>query len=446
LDIFEHQFEEEKQREAPLAARMRPSSFDDFIGQRHIVGTGRVLRKSIEAGQIPSVILWGPPGSGKTTLANIIAHMTNSHFTPISAVNSGVAELRKAMEEAVERRQLQRQKTILFIDEIHRFNKTQQDAILPFVEDGTISLIGATTENPSFAIIAPLLSRSRVFTLKPLSNEEIEVILQRAINDITLGLGSLKLEIDQNAVKGLIEAAGNDARVALNALEIAAINTPPAADGKRRITIEAIEDTMQQKTLLYDKTGDQHYDLISAFIKSIRGSDPDAAIYWLVRILEAGEDPRFLARRLIILASEDVGMADPQALPIAVAAQQAVQFVGMPECSLNLAEAAIYLATAPKSNSVYSAYSHAREHVGKGQNEPVPLHLRNPVSGLMKAAGYGKEYKYAHNYEGHFTEQQFLPELLKQKRFYTPSLEGFESTVLVRLKQLWPQRYKDEEK
>ncbi|MDO8578677.1 MAG: replication-associated recombination protein A [Dehalococcoidales bacterium] len=446
MDIFEHRFEEEKQREAPLAARMRPGSLDDFIGQKHIVGKDRVLRKAIESGQVPSIILWGPPGSGKTTLANIVAGMTNSRFTPISAVNAGVADLRKAIEEALERRKLQHQKTILFIDEIHRFNKAQQDAILPFVEDGTISLIGATTENPSFAIIAPLLSRSRVFTLKPLTNAEIEVILQRAIKDKERGLGALNVEIDADAVKGLVEASGSDARVALNALEIAVVNTLPAADGKRHITLAAIEDTVQQKTLLYDKTGDQHYDIISALIKSIRGSDPDAAIYWLARILEAGEDPLFIARRLVILASEDVGMADPQALIVAVTAQQAVQFVGMPECRLNLAETVIYLATAPKSNSAYSAYAQAQEEVKHGRNEPVPLHLRNPVTGLMKALGYGKDYKYAHNYEGHFIEQQFLPDALKQKHFYMPSAEGFESTVLARLKRLWPHRFQDDKK
>lgn len=446
MDIFEHRFEEDKQREAPLAARMRPGSLDDFIGQKHLVGKDRVLRKSIESGQIPSIILWGPPGSGKTTLANIVAHMTNSHFTPISAVSAGVADLRKAIEEAVERRKLHRQKTILFIDEIHRFNKAQQDAILPFVEDGTISLIGATTENPSFAVIAPLLSRSRVFTLKPLTNEEIEVILQKAITDTGRGLGTFNVEIDADAIKALVAASGSDARIALNALEIAALNTLPAADGKRHISLAAIEDVVQHKTLLFDKTGDQHYDVISALIKSIRGSDPDAAIYWLARLLEAGEDPRFIARRLVILASEDVGLADPQALIVAVAAQQAVQFVGMPECSLNLAETVIYLAAAPKSNSAYSAYAQAQEQVKTGGNEPVPLHLRNAVTGLMKAADYGKDYKYAHNFEGHFIEQQFLPDSLQQKRFYMPSGEGFESTILTRLKKLWPQRFQNDKK
>lgn len=439
--MFGHRFEEDKCKEAPLATRMRPSSLDEFVGQQHVVGKDRVLRKVIESGQIPSIIFWGPPGSGKTTLANIIAGMTDAHFAPVSAVSAGVADLRKVIEQAVERRKFHQQRTILFIDEIHRFNKAQQDVILPFIEDGTISLIGATTENPSFSIIAPLLSRSRVFILKPLTRMELEFIIKKVLTDREHGLGALNVEIDDDALKGLIEASGSDARTALNALEIAAMATLHTADGKRNITLATVEDTVQQRTLLYDKTGEQHYDLISALIKSTRGSDPDAAVYWLARMLEAGENPLFIARRLVILASEDIGMADPQALVIAVAAQQAVHLIGMPECSLNLAEAVVYLAAAPKSNSAYTAYVKAREQVSKGQNEPVPLHLRNAASGFTQAAGYGREYKYAHNYSGHFIEQQFLPDTLKNQRFYFPSSEGNESVVLVRLKKLWPQRF-----
>jgi putative ATPase len=434
MDLFERHFEELRGKEAPLAARMRPVNLEEFVGQEQLVGKGRVLRKAIEAGQLPSIILWGPPGSGKTTLAYVIANTTNSHFSAVSAVTAGVADLRRIIEEAKERRGMHQQKTILFIDEIHRFNKSQQDAILPFVEDGTITFIGATTENPSFEVTSPLLSRCRVFTLNQLTKNQIRTIIVRAMKDKERGLGELNVELDEDALNHLITMAKGDARIALNALEMAALTTPADAEGKRHVPLATIEDAIQHPAVRYDKSGDQHYDLISALIKSIRGSDPDAAIYWLARMLEAGEDPLFIARRLVILASEDVGLADPQALPVAVAAQQATHFVGMPECSLNLAEATIYLATAPKSNSAYAAYSRAREQIKKGYNEPVPLHLRNPVTPLMKGMGYGKGYKYAHDYPGHFVEQQNLPGSLQGKRFYLPSDQGYEKQINARLK------------
>jgi len=433
MDMFEQKFEEQKSKEAPLAARMRPATLHEFVGQEHLIGKGHVLRQAIETGQLPSFILWGPPGSGKTTLAYIIAHATNSHFSPISAVSAGVADLRKIIEEATERRKIYQQKTILFIDEIHRFNKAQQDAILPFVEDGTVTLIGATTENPSFEVISPLLSRSQVLMLNPLTRDEIQIIIMRALKDRLYGLGALNAELADDALNHLITMSNSDARVALNTLEMAVQATPPKADGKRRVSLSTIEDAVQQRALRYDKAGEQHYDIISALHKSMRGSDPDASLYWLARMLEAGEDPLYIARRLVRFASEDVGMADPQALVIAMAAQQAVHFIGMPEGNLALAEAAVYLATAPKSNSLYQAYSRVQEEIKQGTNEPVPLHLRNPVTPLMKDIGYGKGYKYAHNYPGHFVEQQNLPDSIKDKKFYTPTEQGQEKQAKERL-------------
>jgi putative ATPase len=426
----------------PLAARMRPRSFVEFVGQEHLVGEGRVLRKSIEVDQVPSMILWGPPGSGKTTLAYVIASITKSHFSSLSAVTAGVADLRRIVEEARKRLKQTGQRTIMFIDEIHRFSKSQQDAVLPFVENGVVTLIGATTENPSFEVISALLSRSRVFTLNSLTDENICQIVERAAKDEDVGLGKMKVEIAEDALKHLVVMANGDARVALNALEVATLATAPDAGGHRRLNLATIEDALQQKVLLYDKSGEQHYDIISALHKSLRGSDPDASLYWLGRMLEAGEDPLYVARRLVRFASEDVGMADPRALMVAVAAQQAVHFVGMPECNLALAEAVTYLATAPKSNSLYVAYSRVQQDVDHTRNDPVPLHLRNPVTRLMKGLGYGEGYKYAHDYEGHYVEQQNLPDALKDKHYYTPSDQGYEKDVSIRLKG-WRQRNKE---
>jgi putative ATPase len=432
--MFERHFEELRGKEAPLAARMRPTNLEEFVGQEQLVGKGRVLRKAIEAGQLPSIILWGPPGSGKTTLAYVIANTTNSHFSAVSAVTAGVADLRRIIEEAKERRGMHQQKTILFIDEIHRFNKSQQDAILPFVENGTITLIGATTENPSFEVTSPLLSRSRVFSLNPLTKGQVRTIILRAMKDKERGLGDLNVELDEDALNHIVTMAKGDARIALNALEMAALTTPPDAEGKRRVPLATIEDAIQHPAVRYDKSGDQHYDLISALHKSMRGSDPDAALYWLGRMLEAGEDPLYIARRLVRFASEDVGMADPQALVVAMAAQQAVHFIGLPEGNLALAEAAVYLATAPKSNSLYTAYARVQEEIKQGYGESVPLHLRNPVTPLMKGIGYGQGYKYAHDFPGHFVEQQNLPGSLQGKRFYLPSDQGFEKQINARLK------------
>ena len=445
-DLFDYQSGEQKRKEAPLATRMRPGALHQFVGQEHLVGQGRVLRKAIESGQVPSIILWGPPGCGKTTLAFVIAKSTKARFSAISAVSASVADLRRLIEEAKERYKLYHERTIIFIDEIHRFNKAQQDAVLPYVEDGTITLIGATTENPSFEVISPLLSRCHLLTLNPLAEDEMQAIIMRAIKDELKGLGRLNVELDENALIHLIMMSNRDARVALNTLEIAAQTTLPDADGKRHISLSTIEDAIQHKAPRYDKEEEQHYDLISALHKSMRGSDPDASLYWLGRMLEAGEDPLYIARRLVRFASEDIGMADPQALVVAIAAQQAVHFIGMPEGNLALAEAAVYLATAPKSNSLYEAYSKVQEEVEQKPDQPVPLHLRNPVTALMKKLGYGKGYKYPHHYSKHFVRQEHLPDSLQGKRFYTSSDQGYEKEISERLKEWWPQEKKEEPK
>ena len=437
VDLFDLQRDQQLKHEAPLAARMRPASFGEFVGQEHLVGEGRVVRQAIEADQLPSMILWGPPGSGKTTLAYIIAAMTKSHFSPISAVGAGVADLRRVVQEARERRGMHRQHTVLFIDEIHRFNKAQQDAVLPYVEDGTVVLIGATTENPSFEVVSPLLSRCRVFTLEPLTDEQVRLIVKRALADEERGLGKMQVTVEDDALEHVVAMSNGDARVALNAVEIAVSATRPDEEGKRTISLAVVEDALQHRALLYDKAGEEHYNLISALHKSIRGSDPDAALYWLGRMLEAGEDPLYIARRLVRVASEDVGMADPQALPVTIAAQQAVHFVGMPEADLALAQATVYLATAPKSNSLYRAYLQVQQDVKQTGSQPVPLHLRNPVTGMMRQQGYGKGYRYAHDYPGHFVEQQNMPDRLKDRRYYSPGDQGYEKEVRARIEQWW---------
>ena len=421
---------------------MRPRIFDEFVGQEHVVGIDRVLRRAILAGRLPSIILWGPPGSGKTTLARLIAGVTQASFQPISAVTSGVADLRRIVSEARDRLGMHQEKTILFVDEIHRFNKSQQDVILPHVEDGTVTFIGATTENPSFEVNAPLLSRCRVFALQLLTPEEVEKIVQRALSEPQRGLGELGLDLEQPALEHLVDMANGDARVALNALETAAFATS-GVEGATTIDLETISDALQRRSPLYDKAGEGHYDTISAFIKSVRASDPDAAVYWLARMIEAGEDPLFIARRIVISAAEDIGMAAPNALAVAVAAQQAVHFVGMPEGAIPLAEATVYLATAPKSNASYMALKRAVEEVRSGPQYPVPLHLRNAVTGLMRSLGYGADYKYAHDHEGHFAGQANLPPEIEGKRFYEPGDQGYEQTIKERIESWWRNQDKD---
>ena len=435
--LFEHNRRQRAGQDAPLAERMRPTTFDDFVGQEHVVSAERVLRKALEADRLPSFILWGPPGTGKTTLARLVAQASNSLFAPVSAVTSGVADLRRIVGEARDNQAMHQQKTILFVDEIHRFNKAQQDVILPHVEDGTVTFIGATTENPSFEVNAPLLSRCRVFKLESLSADQVESIVLRALSQQDTGLGKLSAELDPDAMEQLVNIANGDARVALNALETAVFATEPDDQGRRSIDLDTISDALQRRSPMYDKAGEGHYDTISAFIKSVRGSSPDGALYWLARMIEAGEDPMFLARRLVILAAEDIGLAQPEALAVAVAAQQAVHFLGMPEGRIPLAEATVYLATAPKSNSAYMALERALDDVRKRSNDPVPLHLRNAVTGLMRDSGYGKDYRYSHDYDGHFVEQEFLPPSLKDRRYYQPTEEGAEKEIQERLEKWW---------
>ncbi|MSQ06529.1 MAG: replication-associated recombination protein A [Dehalococcoidia bacterium] len=440
MTLFDHHRRQRAREDAPLAERMRPRSFDEFVGQEHILGPERVLRRAISAGRLPSLVLWGPPGSGKTTLARLLAGVTQAHFEPVSAVTSGVADLRRIVAEARERQGMHLDssgRTILFVDEIHRFNKAQQDVILPHVEDGTITFIGATTENPSFEVISPLLSRSRVFTLTALAAEQVSAIVRRALADDERGLGKLQVVLEPAALDHLVNISNGDARVALNALETAAAACQPDAQGQRIINLETISDALQRRSPLYDRAGEGHYDTISAFIKSVRGSSPDGALYWLARMIEAGEDPMFIARRLVVLAAEDIGLAQPEALAVAMAAQQAVHFMGMPEGRIPLAEATVYLATAPKSNAAYLALERALDDVRKLPQEPVPLHLRNAVTGLMKDLGYGKGYRYAHDFPGHFVAQEFLPPGLKERRYYQPGTEGAEGQIGERMKRLW---------
>jgi putative ATPase len=419
---------------APLSWRMRPRALEEFVGQTGAVGPGTVLRQALESDQLPSLILWGPPGSGKTTLARIVAAMTSSAFEALSAVNAGVADLRKAVERARERQRMGR-RTVLFIDEIHRFNKAQQDAILPHVESGLVRLLGATTENPSFEVNAALLSRARVVRLEALGDAELRVVVRRALADEQRGLGALHLRLDEDAESRLVALSGGDARIALDALELAAAAARPQ-DDVRTVTVAEVDGAMQHPSLLYDRAGDQHYWLASALIKSVRGSDPDAAVYWLARMLESGEDPMFVARRLVLSAAEDVGLADPHALPLAVAAQQAVHSIGMPEGFLPLAEATLYLAAAPKSNSALRAYGRAVEDVRATLHQPVPLHLRNPVTGLGRTMGFGDGYRYAHDFQGGIVTQQHLPDALAGRRYYEPTDRGVEARIAERLRMV----------
>ncbi len=412
----------------PLADRMRPESLDEFVGQLHILGPGKPLRQQIERDELHSMILWGPPGSGKTTLATIIARKTRSDFVRFSAVLSGIKEIKEVMVAAEKTRHYGR-RTVLFVDEIHRFNKAQQDAFLPYVERGDIILIGATTENPSFEVNSALLSRTKVYMLSALSTDEVITLLERALRDATRGLAKEQVEIAPELVRQMAVFSNGDARAAYNTLEAAVAAAEPDAGGRRVITDRIVEDAIQRKMLLYDKAGEEHYNLISALHKSVRNSDPDAALYWLGRMLEAGEDPLYIARRLIRMASEDIGLADPHALNVGVAAMQAVHFLGLPEGDLALAETAVYLALAPKSNALYVGYGEVREDAQKTVAEPVPLHLRNPVTSMMKGFGYGKDYQYAHHAPEKLTDMVCLPENLKDRRYYRPTDEGFEKRL-----------------
>ena len=428
MDLFEYAKNQELERESPLALRMRPSSLEEVVGQQHIIGKGKLLYRAIRADKLTSVIFYGPPGTGKTTLARVIANTTSASFRQLNATTSGKKDMEEVIKEAQQRRGMYRQKTILFIDEIHRFNKGQQDYLLPYVEDGTVQLIGATTENPYFEVNAALLSRSVIFELHPLTRDEVRLLLDRAVKDPVKGLGSYPIDLDEEAADFLADIAGGDARAALNALELGVLTTDPDPSGRIHIDLDTASECIQKRAVHYDKAGDQHYDTISAFIKSMRGSDPDAAVFYLAKMLEAGEDIKFIARRIMICASEDVGMADPQALVVATAASLAIERIGLPEARILLAEAAVYVATAPKSNASYLAVDKAAEYV-RSIRTTVPGHLMN-----IHANGEGDEkkavgYKYAHDYPGHYVEQQYLPDEIRDAVFYEPTENGYEKTV-----------------
>ncbi len=428
-DLFDLQRENQLSSRAPLATRMRPRTLDDLVGHETIVGPETLLRRAIEADRLSSLILWGPPGSGKTTLARIIANTTNAAFESVSAVTGGVADLRAAIKGAKDRLGMNGTRTVLFIDEIHRFNKAQQDAILPHVEDGTVILIGATTENPSFEVNAPLLSRSRVVTLQALTDDDIGRVVDRALRDTEHGLGRLEISLTPQGRSLLVNLANGDARFALNTLEYAATGV----DKGGTIDEKLVADAAQRRAATYDKSGEGHFDTISALHKTIRGSDPDAALYWLARMIERGDDPLYVARRLVRFASEDVGLADPMALPKAIATQQSVHFLGMPEAGVALAELVVYLALAPKSNAVYRAWGAVREDVANTRNDPVPMHLRNAPTKFMKQSGYGKGYRYAHDFEEGIVGQQNLPDNLEGRQYYEPTDRGFEQELGARL-------------
>jgi putative ATPase len=450
LSLFENNpaHDEAVDRSRPLADRMRPRSLDEFVGQEHILGPGKSLRVQIERDDTGSLIFWGPPGVGKTTLAKIIARMTHADFIEFSAVLSGIKEIKQVMADAERARQYGT-RTIVFVDEVHRFNKAQQDAFLPYVEKGSIRLIGATTENPSFEIISALLSRSRVYVLKSLSEEQIVGLLQRALQEEERGLGDLHLQADDVALRKIAAYSSGDARSAYNALEVAATLAKDAQSG---ITDAIVTDALQKRVLRYDKAGEEHYNLISALHKSVRNSDPDAALYWLARMLEAGEDRLYVARRVVRMAVEDIGLADPNALGVTLAARDAFDFLGMPEGDLALAQAVVYLCAAPKSNAVYTAYGAVQEDVERTAQDPVPLHLRNAPTGLMKSIGYGEGYQYAHNLESKVADMQCLPDNLKDRVYYHPTEEGIEKRIKARLEELRkakansPQRHGDTEK
>ncbi len=439
MDLFDYQASESADAQRPLAERMRPHRLADLFGQDSVTGPGSLIRHAIENDRIFSMILWGPPGCGKTTLARIIAGETRSHFSHFSAVLAGIKQIREVIDEAKKQRQFQRRRTILFVDEIHRFNKAQQDAFLHHVESGLITLIGATTENPSFEVISALLSRCRVITLNLLDEDALGFVLDRAVEDGRAGLGELNLCLADDARQHLIRIASGDARSALNNLEMAATlalaESPPQTGTRRMITLEHVESALQKKALLYDKGGDEHFNIISAFHKSLRGSDPDAALYWLARMLEAGEDALYVARRMVRFASEDVGNADPFALRLALGAMETFRFLGHPEGDLALAQAAVYLATAPKSNSVYKAWNKVTQAVREKGALPVPLHIRNAPTGLMKDLGYGKGYRYAHDFKDGYAVQDYLPDAIAGSLYYIPTDRGYEKMIAGRLKQ-----------